>query len=89
MTKKCPSCGTRRYMEFECVECCLKWLRGMDKETMVYNAPMIERIAGKEQLEKVRSEWTRRGYKPKESNDDLPVDEKVRRFLSNLGRSNK
>jgi hypothetical protein len=54
-------------MEFECIECCLKWLAGMDRETMAQNAPMIERIAGAAQMEKVRKEWQARGYQPKGS----------------------
>lgn len=55
----CPSCGTKRYMEFECTACCIKWLRNMPKDHVATNAPMIERIAGKEQLDKVREEWKR------------------------------
>lgn len=53
----CPTCKTTRYMEFECPECCVRWLKQMTREEMKYNASMIELIAGPEQMEKVREAW--------------------------------
>lgn len=38
----------------ECVACCIRWLKQMTREEMKYNAPMIEMVAGVEQMEKVR-----------------------------------
>lgn len=50
----CKACGTKRFMEFECAVCCVRWLKQMTREEMKYNAPMIEVAAGPEQMEKVR-----------------------------------
>lgn len=53
----CPACKTKRFMEFECAACCVRWLKQMTQEEMKYNAPMIERVAGVEQMEKAREAW--------------------------------
>lgn len=44
-------------MEFHCVPCCVKWLSGMDRETMALNAPVIENVMGAEHMEQVRQAW--------------------------------
>jgi hypothetical protein len=50
----CTACGTTRFMEFECVLCCLRWLGRMNRDTMAANAPVIAAVAGTEHLEAVR-----------------------------------
>ncbi len=44
-------------VNFECIACCLRWLAGMDAETMRLNAPVIGLISGPDFLEKVRKAW--------------------------------
>lgn len=58
--KACPSCGTTRYMETECIECCIKWLSQMTREEMAINAPMIGFECGEEHLNNVREEFKKR-----------------------------
>ncbi len=53
----CGSCGNCGGMAPECVECCVRWLSGMTQEQLKANAHMIERMAGAEQMEKVRLAW--------------------------------
>lgn len=53
-------CGTKRFMEFECISCCIRWLSGMDRATMALNAPVIEIVAGKEHLDAVRKAYAAR-----------------------------
>lgn len=65
----CRSCGTKRYMEFTCVDCCLKWLKQMTAEEMALNAPVIEKVAGAEQMEKVRAAWKKRSFTTKKGKE--------------------
>lgn len=58
--KRC-SCGTERWMEFECVFCCVRWLASMVGAARQLNAPVIERVTGVEHMEKVRQAWKTRG----------------------------
>lgn len=41
-------------MEFECIPCCVRWLRGMDSEMMRVNAPVIKAVMGDAHLQAVR-----------------------------------
>ncbi|HJV73144.1 MAG TPA: hypothetical protein VJ654_02895 [Noviherbaspirillum sp.] len=54
----CPKCtAADGGMSFECIACCLRWLRQMTAEEMAINAPVIERVMGLEHMEKVRQAW--------------------------------
>ncbi len=57
---RCTSCGTTRFMEFECVACCVRWLSQMTKPEIQTNAPVIETVMGSEHMEKVRQAWKER-----------------------------
>lgn len=57
---QCGTCGIRSGMAFECVECCIRWLSGMDRETIALNAPVIEIVMGTEHMDKVRKAWKER-----------------------------
>lgn len=53
-------CGTTKWMAFECVACCVRWLSGMTREEIRINAPAIEYLMGSEHMEKVREAWKQR-----------------------------
>jgi 6,7-dimethyl-8-ribityllumazine synthase len=53
----CGTCSTTRFMEFECVACCVRWLSKMTKAEIQTNAPVIEAVMGVEHMEKVRELW--------------------------------
>lgn len=54
-------CGTTKWMAFECVECCVRWLRSMrSREEVLLNAPVIEAVMGAEHMDKVRQAWKER-----------------------------
>lgn len=55
--KPCRTCGTTAYMAFECITCCLKWLRQMSPEERTCNARVIGRVAGEDHLNAVRQAW--------------------------------
>lgn len=55
----CKICKTTRFMEFECVACCLRWLGGMDSETQKLNAPVIKFAVSEQHLDAVREAWKR------------------------------
>lgn len=50
----CGSCDTTSFMRFECVECCVRWLRQMSVEEMKLNAPTIVSVMGEDHMERVR-----------------------------------
>lgn len=54
---QCAACGTKRYMEFECTSCCVRWLSQMNRAEIQTNAPVIKAVMGEEHLEKVRQAW--------------------------------
>lgn len=53
----CTTCKTPRWMEFECIACCVRWLSTMTAEAMRLNAPVIEIVCGSEHMQKVREAW--------------------------------
>lgn len=60
MTAHCTPCATRTGMAFECLKCCIRWLSRMTREEIAINAPVIEIVAGKDHMEKVRTAWRER-----------------------------
>ena len=59
--KRCASCETTRWMEFECIACCVRWLSKMrSKEEIQINAPVIEKVMGADYMEQVRQAYKAR-----------------------------
>jgi hypothetical protein len=56
-TDECPKCISKTGMAFTCVPCCVRWLRGMDRDQIAANAPMLKFIMGEEHMQKVRQAW--------------------------------
>ena len=57
----CEICKTKRFMEFECVACCVRWLSGMSKEEMKLNAQVIKFAVSEQHLNDVREAWKTKG----------------------------
>ncbi len=54
---RCAACNTSRFMEFECITCCVRWLAQMTRAEVQTNAPVIEKVTGSEHMDNVRQAW--------------------------------
>ena len=55
---ECKKCKENSGVEFECVDCCVRWLVGMkDDEYRKTNAPFIAAAVSKEHLDAVRAAY--------------------------------
>lgn len=56
----CKDCKNVGGMNFDCLGCCVRWLRGMSPEARTLNAPIIEAVKGAEFMNQVRQAWRAR-----------------------------
>ena len=53
----CIKCKIQDGMAFECIPCCVRWLKSMTSPEQKQNAPVIQAVMGKEFLNQVREAY--------------------------------